>query len=197
MIVADDENLLRSAVASFLERSGRIEVVAEVADGAQAILATRRLMPEVVLMDFEMPKVDGIEASSAILRANPQQNIVMLTRHARPGVLRRALRVGVTGFVPKSIDPARLVDIVCDTAAGHRYIDPEVSSAAMTDDCPLSEREIEVLRLTDEGLTVREMANLIHLAPGTIRNYLSSALSKTSTSSRLAAMRVAKARDWL
>jgi two-component system response regulator DesR len=178
-----------------LERT--IKVVADVASGAEAVRCTLDLAPDVAVLDLEMPQLDGLEAARQILLRRPEQAIVLLTRHARPGVLRRALKAGIRGFAVKSIDPSQLAGIISDVASGMRYVDPALSAAAMLDDCPLSNREIEVLNLTLKGLTVREMAKLTFLASGTVRNYLSSAISKTGTTSRLAAARAARARGWL
>jgi two-component system response regulator DesR len=146
---------------------------------------------------MEMPRMDGIEATTRILEAFPDRAIVLLTRHGRPGLLKRALAAGVRGFVSKSIDPAQLAEVVERVHGGQRYIDSEISAAAMMDDCPLTDRELDALRLTTEGYSVREIGARLHLASGTVRNYLSSAMSKTGTSSRHLAARVARERSWL
>lgn len=197
VLLVDDETLLRSALKALLDLEPDIEVVADVEDGAEAIRYALDLEPDVVVIDLEMPNVDGLEAAREIRRSRPEQAIVLLTRHARPGVLRRALKEGVRGFAAKSIDPSRLARIISDVAGGLRYVDPEISAAAMVEDCPLSEREIDVLLLTLKGLSISEMSTQTFLAVGTVRNYLSSAISKTGTASRLRAAHVARARGWL
>lgn len=202
LLIADDENLLRLALASLLELEGDLEVVAQAENGATAVKLAAEHEPDVVLLDLEMPGpdftgIDGIDTASAILAARPSQAIILLTRHARPGVLKRALRAGVRGFVSKSIEPARLATVIADVHGGARYIDSEISTAAMIDDCPLSDRELDVLRLTADGLSVREISTDLHLAAGTVRNYLSSAMQKTGTSARHEAARAARERGWL
>ena len=202
VLIADDENLLRGAIASLLELQGEITVVAQAENGADAVRLAAQHHPDVVLLDLEMPGadgrgIDGIETATAILTARPDQAIILLTRHARPGVLRRALHAGVRGFVAKSVDPDRLAQVIGDVHAGRRYIDSEISTAAMIDDCPLTDRELELLRLTVEGRSVREMSTSLHLAAGTVRNYLSSAMQKTGTAARHEAARVARERGWL
>ncbi|GAB2983799.1 response regulator transcription factor [Frigoribacterium salinisoli] len=197
VLLADDETLLRRSLAALLELDGGVVVVAQAADGTEAVALTARHRPDVVLLDLEMPGLDGVEAAGAILAERPEQAVVLLTRHGRPGVLRRALAAGVRGFLPKSIDPDELVRVVGHVHSGRRWIDPEISAAAMMDDCPLTDRELEALRLTAEGLSVREMSARLHLAQGTLRNYLSSAMSKTGSGSRHAAARVARERSWL
>ena len=128
---------------------------------------------------------------------SPGQAIILLTRHARPGVLKRALKVGIRGFLAKTVDPERLAQVIGDVNSGLRYIDSEISTAAMIDDCPLSERELDVLRLTLDGRSVREMSAELHLASGTVRNYLSSAIQKTGAASRHEAARRARERSWV
>jgi two-component system response regulator DesR len=197
VLIADDENLLRKAIASLLDLEEGIEVVAQADNGETAITLTRETSPDVVLLDLEMPGLDGIDTASRILEEHPGQPIVLLTRHGRPGVLKRALKAGVRGFVGKTIDPERLAQIIVDVFDGKRYIDSEISMAAMIDDCPLSERELDVLRLTLDGLSVREISLSVHLASGTVRNYLSSAMHKTGTASRHEAARRARERSWV
>jgi len=197
VLLADDENLLRGALAALLDLEDNITVIAQAANGADAVAKARIHRPDVVLLDLEMPGLDGIDAASAILEERPDQAIILLTRHGRPGVLRRALKAGVRGFLGKTVDPERLARIIVDVHAGQRYIDSEISTAAMIDDCPLTDRELDVLRLTVDGLSVREMGSALHLASGTVRNYLSSAMQKTGTSSRHEAARAARERSWL
>jgi two-component system response regulator DesR len=197
VLLADDENLLRGAIGSLLELEGQILVVAQADNGADAVALDAEHRPDVVLLDMEMPRMDGIEATARILEAFPDRAIVLLTRHGRPGLLKRALAAGVRGFVSKSIDPAQLAEVVERVHGGQRYIDSEISAAAMMDDCPLTDRELDALRLTTEGYSVREIGARLHLASGTVRNYLSSAMSKTGTSSRHLAARAARERSWL
>ena len=202
VLIADDENLLRLALASLLDLENDITVIAQAENGAEAIALAALHAPDVVLLDLEMPGpdgrgIDGIETAIAMLAARPGQAIILLTRHARSGVLRRALHAGIRGFVAKSVDPDRLAQVIGDVHAGRRYIDSEISTAAMIDDCPLTDRELDLLRLTAGGQSVREMSTALHLAAGTVRNYLSSAMQKTGTSARHEAARAARERGWL
>ena len=197
IVIADDEKLLRTAIASLLDLEDNLSVVAQAESGTAVIPLVTEHDPDVVLLDLEMPGIDGIETAEKILATRPTQAIIVLTRHGRPGVLKGALKVGVRGFLAKSVDPDRLAQIIGDVHAGARYIDSEISMAAMIDDCPLSERELDVLRLTNEGLSVREMSVQLRLASGTIRNYLSSAMAKTGTASRHEAARRARERSWI
>lgn len=197
VLIADDENLLRRALGSLLDLEDTIEVVAQATNGPDAVALVSEFEPDVVLLDLEMPGLDGIDATIAILAQRPGQAIILLTRHARPGVLKRALKAGIRGFLAKTVDPERLAQVIGDVNSGLRYIDSEISTAAMIDDCPLTDRELDVLRLTLDGRSVREMSSELHLASGTVRNYLSSAMQKTGASSRHEAARRARERSWV
>lgn len=197
VVLADDEVLLRKALASLLPLEGDITVLAEAVDGADAVQATLTHRPDVLVIDLEMPGVDGLDAVAAIRRVLPDQVILMLTRHARPGVLRSALRLGVQGFASKSAEPQHIAAVVAALHDGRRWIDQDVSAAAIVDDCPLTDREVDVLRVTGDGYSVAEIAARLHLAQGTVRNYLSSAMQKTQTRTRHDAARYAREHDWL
>ena len=197
VVLADDEALLRKALAALLPLEGEITVLAEAEDGEAAVEATLRHQPDVLVIDLEMPNVDGLGAVSRIRRARPDQVILMLTRHARPGVLRKALKLGVQGFVSKSAEPSHITSVIKTLHEGKRWIDPDVSALALVDDCPLTDRELDVLRATGDGYSVADIAARLHLADGTVRNYLSNAMQKTQTRTRHEAARYAHEHDWL
>lgn len=197
IVLADDEALLRSALASLLPMKADIVVVGEASDGATAIEAVMTHEPDVLVIDLEMPNTDGLSAVEIIRRRRPEQVILMLTRHARPGVLRRALKLGVRGFMSKSSHPALIAEVIEILHTGRRWIDPEISALAVLDDSPLTDRELDVLRETLGGYTVREIAARLYLAEGTVRNYLSNAMQKTQTHNRRDAARYARSREWL
>lgn len=197
ILLVDDEALLRGAIGALLEIEHDIRVVAEASDGESAVRLAGEHDPDVVVLDLEMPGIDGIDAATRIRESRPEQAIVILTRHGRPGVLRRALRAGVRGFLSKAVDPGELARVIERVHAGQRYIDAEISTAAMMDDNPLTERELEVLRLSGEGLAIREIGTRLHLASGTVRNYISAAMQKCGAANRYEAARIARERDWL
>lgn len=197
VVLADDEQLLRNTLGTLLALDGAITIVGEAADGAEAVTVVLREQPDVLVIDLEMPETDGLQAVEAILRDAPNQRILMLTRHARPGVLRRALKAGVRGFMSKSADPEIISDVIRRLHEGGRWIDHDILEASVIDDSPLTERELDVLRETQDGFAVKQIASRLHLAPGTVRNYLSSAMQKTNTSSRQDAARNARDRGWL
>ena len=172
-------------------------MLAEAGDGEEAVEAVLRHTPDVLVIDLEMPGVDGLGAVAEIRRVRPQQVILMLTRHARPGVLRKALKLGVQGFVSKAAEPSQITSVIAALHDGKRWVDPEVSALAVVDDCPLTDRELDVLRVTSDGFSVAEIAGRLYLAEGTVRNYLSNAMQKTQTHTRHEAARYAREHDWL
>jgi len=197
LLLADDEDLVRGALAALLELEADLTVVAEAATTTDAVRLARQLRPDIAVLDLEMPPADGLVAAEQIQAELPTR-IVLVTRHARPGVLRRALSAGVSGFVPKTTPAARLAEILRDIAAGRRYVDQDIAASALTeDDCPLTDRELEVLRAARTGASIGEIAVQVHLAPGTVRNYLSAAMSKLGVSSRHAAAHRAWEQGWI
>jgi two-component system response regulator DesR len=197
LLLADDEDLIREALATLLDLEPDLTVVAQAGDGERAVALAAQHEPDVVVLDLEMPLLDGVEATRRIL-AQRQVPVVLLTRHARPGVLKRALAAGARAFVPKTTPADRLSHILRDVHAGGRYVDSEIAASALTEGtCPLSERELELLRLVREGLSAGAIAGRVHLAPGTVRNYLSTAMAKLGAPSRTEAARIAYEEGWI
>ncbi len=197
VLLADDENLVREALATLLDLEPDLTVVAQAADGEHAVALAAQHEPDVVVLDLEMPRLDGVEAMRRIL-ARRQVPVVLLTRHARPGVLRRALAAGARAFVSKTTPADRLSRILRDVHAGGRYVDSEVAAGALTEGaCPLTERQLELLRLVREGAGAAAIAERVHLAPGTVRNYLSTAMARLGASSRADAARIAYDEGWI
>lgn len=189
--------MIRSAVAALLRLEPDIDIVAECAHGEHAVIEATRLMPDVCLLDLEMPGLDGVEVAER-LRPIGAGRCIVVTRHARPGVLRRALASGVAGSLPKSRDASELAEIIRRVAAGGRYDDPEIAADALSDQrSPLTDRELEVLRAGRRGETTREIARALSLAPGTVRNHISSAIAKLAVETRQQAATVAEERGWV
>lgn len=197
VLLADDEGMIRSALAALLGLEDDIEVVAQCADGDEALAEATRLRPDICLLDLEMPKLDGVEVAERLRRTVPTRCIVV-TRHARPGVLRRALASGVAGFLPKSRGADEVADVIRRVAGGARYVDPEVAADALSDErSPLTARELDVLRAGRRGETTGQIARSLLLAPGTVRNHISAVLSKLSVGTRQQATLIAEERGWL
>jgi two-component system response regulator DesR len=197
LLIADDEDLLRGALTALLALEPDFTVVAEASTSTDAVRLAKEHRPDIAVLDLEMPPADGLRAAQQI-RADLPTRIILLTRHARPAVLRRALSAGVRGFVPKTTPADRLAEIIRDVAAGKRYVDSDIAASALTEDhCPLTDRELEVLRASRTGDSVNEIAAKVHLAPGTVRNYLSAAMTKLGVGSRHAAAHRAWEEGWI
>lgn len=197
VLIADDEGMIRSALAALLRLEPDIDVVAECADGDEAVAGALRLEPDVCLLDLEMPGLDGVEVAERVTRAVATRCIV-ITRHARPGVLRRALAAGVSGFLPKSRGADEVAAVIRRIAAGERYIDSEVAADALRDErCPLTDRELAVLRAGRRGETTGQIARTLSLAPGTVRNHVSAILAKLGVATRQQAVLMADEAGWI
>ena len=197
VLIADDEDLIRTALAALLALEDDLEIVAECRDGESAVERALELRPDVCLLDLEMPGIDGVEAASRIRQRIPARCVVV-TRHARPGVLRRALSAGVDGFIPKSRRAEDVAAVIRDVAAGRRYVDPEIAADALSDErSPLTDRELDVLRAGARGETIAEIAASLHLSPGTVRNHVSSVLGKLGLATRQQATITARERGWI
>lgn len=197
LLIADDEHLIRGAMEALLGLEPDIEVVASADNGVTAAELALTTSPDICLLDLEMPQADGLEAAAKIL-ATVNTRVIIVTRHARPGVLRRALASKVSGFVPKSTPAQELAHVIRDVAAGKRYIDPEIAAAALTAErCPLTDRELDALRVSRSTTSVAQIAKQLHLASGTVRNYLSSAMIKLNAVSRHDAAEKAWQQGWI
>ena len=197
VLVADDEVLIRGAVEALLALEEDLEVLPGISDGIAAVAAAQEHRPDVCLLDLEMPGLDGVEAAQQILRSVPTK-VVIFTRHARPGVLRRALAEQVSGFVPKSTPAEELAVVLRQVVAGRRYVDPEIATSALTaEHSPLTERELDVLRVGRDAARVEDIAAALHLAPGTVRNHISNAIGKLGVRTRQEAERAAWEAGWI
>ena len=198
VLIAEDQAMVRGALASLLGLEGDIEVVAEVARGDEVLAAALAHDPDVALLDIEMPGQDGI-AAAAQLRLNlPRTRTLILTTFGRPGYLRRAIESGASGFLLKDAPAAQLADAVREVHAGRRVIDPGLAAAAIADGVsPLTERERDVLRAAAEHATAGEIGSHLFLAEGTVRNYLSVAIRKVGARNRGEAIAIAQDKGWL
>lgn len=198
VVLADDELLLREAITTLLGLNEDIDIVGTAQDGEEAVRVIGRLRPDIAVLDLEMGKLDGLEVTAAIHQASENTRVVLLTRYARPAVLRRALDAGVQAFVTKATSVKELPHILRTVHGGGRYVDGTVATAALAEsDCPLTDRELDVLRESLDGATVRVIAERTYLAQGTVRNYLSTAMTKLGASTRVAAARIAWREGWI
>lgn len=198
ILLADDQALIRSALAALLELNDGFEVVALVGRGDEVVAAAQRVQPDVALLDIEMPGLDGLAAASALAAKVPTCRVAILTTFGRPGYLRRAMESGALGFVVKDAPAEQLADAVRRVARGERVVDPELAAATLAGGVsPLTGRERDALVAARDGATVADVAGRLFLTEGTVRNYLSSAISKTGVRNRVEAIKVAEERGWL
>lgn len=198
VLIAEDMHLIRSALTALLTLEPDIEVVAELSDGDDIVPTAVRLEPDVALLDIDLPGTDGLSAAARLHEELPQCRTLVLTGLSQPGHLLRALKAHVRGFIVKDAPAGTLTDGVRRVAAGERVIDPELIAAALeTGESPLTTRETELLRSSEDGISTDEMARRHHLSPTTVRNYLSNAQIKLGARNRLDALRIARNAGWL
>jgi two-component system, NarL family, response regulator DesR len=198
LLLADDQNLVRSALAALLSLEEDFEVVAEVGRGDEVVQAVKEHRPDVALLDIEMPGLDGLAAAAALAHEAPLCRVLILTTFGRAGYLRRAMESGALGFIVKDAPAAQLADAVRRVAAGERVVEPALAAATLAEGAsPLTGRERDVLVAARDGATVADIAGKLFLSEGTVRNYLSSAIAKIGVRNRMEAVRVAEGRGWL
>jgi two-component system, NarL family, response regulator DesR len=198
VLLAEDQSMVRGALAALLTLEGDIEIVAEVGRGDEVVPAALETVPDIALLDIEMPGMDGLTAAAALHGALPSCRVLMLTTFGRPGYLRRAVEGGVSGFVIKDAPSSELAVAIRRVQAGERVIDPELALAALGEGSnPLTLREREVLAAGAHGASIAEIAAGLNLSEGTVRNYLSEAIQKLEAHNRVEAARVAESKGWL
>ena len=198
LLLADDQALVRGALATLLELEPDMTVVAEVGRGDEVVAAARESNPDVALLDVEMPGMDGIEATRALRAVLPDVKVVIVTTFGRPGFLRRALVAGANGFVVKDTPARQLADAVRRVNSGLRVVDPTLAADSLAvGESPLTARETEVIRAARAGGSVSDIAAAVFLSEGTVRNHLSAAIGKTGARNRADAVRIAEENGWL
>ncbi|ACY97200.1 MULTISPECIES: response regulator transcription factor [Thermomonospora] len=198
VLLADDHLLIREALVLLLETEEGIEVVADVGRGDEAVEQARALRPDVAVLDIDMPGMDGLAAAERLSREVPSCRLIIVTAHGRPGNLRRAMAAGVRGFLGKDAPGSRLAEVIRQVAGGARYIDPQLAADALAaEECPLTPRELDALRAAADGSPISKIARSMGLSEGTVRNYLSAAVTKLGADNRHAAVRAARDRGWI
>jgi two-component system, NarL family, response regulator DesR len=198
VLLAEDQTMVREALASLLALEDDIEVVAQVGRGDEVVAAARAERPDVALLDIEMPGATGLDAAGLLRSELPATRVVILPTFSRPGYLRRAMEQGASGFLLKDAPASELAAAIRRVVAGERIVDPGLAAAALVEgESPLTAREHEVLDAARRHGTVAELAAALHLSPGTTRNHLSAIMGKLGAHSRIEAIRVAEEKGWL
>ncbi len=198
LLLADDQALVRGALAALLDLESDLTVVAEVGSGSEVVPAALAHTPDVALVDVEMPGMDGLEATMALKKAAPGVRVLIVTTFGRPGFLRRAMQAGADGFVVKDTPAPQLADAVRRVHAGLRVVDPALAADSLVvGESPLTARETDVLRAARGGASAAAIAGVLFLSEGTVRNHLSAAIGKTGAGNRAEAVRIADQNGWL
>ena len=199
VLIAEDQGMVLGALAALLDIEPDIHVVGRARDGQEALALTATADPDVVLTDIEMPTMTGLELAAELRRARKgaRPRVIILTTFARPGYLRRALDAGASGYLLKDAPSEKLADAIRGVHQGLRVIDPQLAQEAWGEVDPLTDRERQILRAAEEGLASADIADKLNLSEGTVRNYLSEAISKLGVSNRIEAARLARQRGWL
>ncbi len=198
VLLAEDQTMLRGALAALLELEAGITVIAQASNGREAQRLERELGPDIVVTDIEMPEMTGLEFAVALRDSGSKARVIILTTFARPGYLRRALEAGARGYLLKDRPASELGEAIRRVHSGLHSIDPSLAAEAWNADAdPLSDRERQILKLVIEGRSSAEIAQRLHLSEGTLRNYLSETISKLGATNRTDAARIAHSRGWL
>ena len=198
VVIAEDQAMVLGALAALLEMEDDIEVVARARSGDEALRIVQESRPDVFITDIEMPTLTGLEVAAELRRRNFPVRVIILTTFARAGYLRRALEAGASGYLLKDMPAEQLADAVRRVCRGLRVIDPQLAAEAWSEEPDqLTDRERQVLRLAGEGMATQDIANELNLSEGTVRNYLSEAISKLGAANRVEAARIARAKGWL
>ncbi|ETT58446.1 LuxR family two component transcriptional regulator [Paenibacillus sp. FSL R7-277] len=197
IIIAEDQRLLRGAMASLLDLEEDIEVAGEAGDGAEALALIERVQPDVCLMDIEMPLMSGLEVAELLKSRGCRTKIIILTTFARPGYFERGVKAGIQGYLLKDEPVDKLADAIRRVMGGGREVSPELVFGSLREENPLSDREREILKLAAAGRSAGEIAAALHLSYGTVRNYISEILSKLAVKTRIEAVRLAEDKGWM
>jgi two-component system response regulator DesR len=197
VLVAEDQAMVLGALGALIDIEHDLEVIAQVRSGTEALHAALSTRPDVIVTDIEMPGLSGLELAGELKRRGSTARIIILTTFARPGYLRRALDAGASGYLLKDAPSNRLADAIRRVHGGGRAVDPELAAEAWSEADPLTDRERQVLRLAADGQSGAEIASALDLSEGTVRNYLSEAISKIGAKNRVEAARIARVKGWL
>lgn len=197
VLVVEDQALVRGAICSLLDLEDNIAVVGQAENGAVALQMLQQLEVDFVLSDIEMPVMSGLELAEAIHTQHPKIGVLIMTTFSKSGYIKRAMALGVKAFILKESPTEYLVSTIGKVQKGQRVIDPELALMALDDNDPLTEKERKAIKLAGDGLKTAEIAQALFLSEGTVRNYLSEAISKLNAANRVDAARIAKQKGWI
>ncbi|GFD67113.1 DNA-binding response regulator [Alteromonas sp. KUL106] len=198
ILIVEDQSLVRDAIAMLLSLEDDLTIIGKCSNGQEAIeYLDNNPAPHIILSDIEMPLVSGLDVAAHVTKQSLRTNVVLMTTFSKPGYIKRALSLGVKGFILKESDSDYLIDAIHKVSAGDKVISPELAIMALDDKNPLTQKEMSALKLASDGLKTRAIAEQLFLSEGTVRNYLSEAISKLEATNRVDAARIAKQKGWL
>jgi two-component system response regulator DesR len=198
VLLAEDQAMMRGALAVLLDLEDDIEVVAQVEDGPSIVPTVLDVRPDVALLDIELPGGSGLDAAAELTEAVPECRVVMVTTFGRPGYLQRAMAAGAVGFLVKDGPVEGLAAAIRHFSPGEDVNYPELAGQALRSVAnPLTGRERDVLAAAEDGSSVADIASRLHLSASTVRNYLSDAIGKTGTRNKTEAALLARRNGWL
>ncbi len=197
ILIAEDQRMLRGALALLLDLEDDIEVVGQACDGQEALSLIASLQPDVCLLDIEMPVKTGLDVAEQLIELGSITRVIILTTFARPGYFERAVKANVQGYLLKDGPTEQLAESIRRVMKGHREISPELIFGTLKEENPLNAREREILSLSSQGKSANEISSILHLSYGTVRNYISEALNKLDAKNRIEGIRMAEQKGWL
>ncbi len=198
ILIVEDQSLVRDAIAMLLSLEDDLTIIGKCSNGQEAIeYLNNNPAPHIILSDIEMPLVSGLDLAAHVTKQSLRTNVVLMTTFSKPGYIKRALSLGVKGFILKESDSDYLIDAIHKVSAGDKVVSPELAIMALDDKNPLTQKEMSALKLASDGLKTRAIAQQLFLSEGTVRNYLSEAISKLDATNRVDAARIAKQKGWL
>lgn len=197
LLVAEDQSMLRDALCQLLEMQSDVETVHQASNGQEAMALLQSQKIDVAILDVEMPKQTGLDVLEWVKVQQSTVKVVIVTTFKRPGYFERAVKADVDAYVLKERSIADLMKTIHTVLKGQKEYSPELMEAMMTSKNPLSNQEILALQAAARGLSSKEIAQKLYLSNGTIRNYMSSILTKLAAENRLETVRIAQENGWI
>lgn len=196
--LAEDQEMLNTALSTLLNLEDNIEVIGTATNGKSALKEIIQLQPDIAILDIEMPKMSGLEIASQLRIIKQNIKIIILTTFAQASYFEQAVSAKVNAYLLKDSPTDELIETIQEVLDGKTIFAPELVTNILTaEKNPLTNREIDILKQIDLGLSGQEIAKKVFLSDGTVRNYISSILSKTGTRSRIEALNIAKKNKWI
>jgi DNA-binding NarL/FixJ family response regulator len=194
VVLCDDHEIVREAIKARMANSPIVEIVGEAGDGRDVVDVVKDLEPDVLIIDVELPKRDGIEATKEVLKVRPRTKVIIFTAHAQPDLLALALRAGASGYVLKSAPAEDIAKAVKAVTGGGTFLGGDFAGGKPSEVeklLELSPRERQILELLAEGLRVKEIADRLQLSPATVHTHVRNAIAKLEVDTRTEAVALA------